>query len=169
MQTSSRPPSWVLSKFNYFMPTLLLSDCQIWWRYLKSRPNYITSEGFLIRLFDLELWPWPIGKVNGENRHRFFYFITTNVTTHERTNQPTNKQTNKHAWWLYLLAEVTIQQHRVARRPVKYVFVRCFITCTWHAYSAIHSLGRYVHCGPGHVYSQHCSESAKRSLLYIFF
>jgi len=40
VQTTTRPPSWLLSEVIFHAKKSLLLDCQIWWRYLKQRPIY---------------------------------------------------------------------------------------------------------------------------------
>ena len=43
-------------KCSYFTPKLLLSDCQIWWRYLiKARRSY-----YKWKIFSTAFWPWPL-------------------------------------------------------------------------------------------------------------
>jgi len=41
------------------MPKLLLSNCQIWWRYFKPRPCYYRWN-ISVQRFDLERWPWHL-------------------------------------------------------------------------------------------------------------
>jgi len=122
VQTSTRRPSWICSK-SYFMPELLLlvqylSECQVWWKYVKQRPSYYDFE---YDGFDLELWQatsvkWNFAHAHAKtsqyicvkfHEHRTFTFgeITLSATN-ERTNEPTNQSTNKLAWSQYLVPEV---------------------------------------------------------------
>jgi len=106
VKTSTAPPSWILSTviFHAKIITLFLSDCKIWWRYLKPRPSYnkwkIFSMAVLTLSFDLDLW-----KVNSEMLRRCwtsasnftksnFYFSSNFNERHEQTNELTNEPTN---------------------------------------------------------------------------
>jgi len=95
---------------NYSLASLFLSDCQIWWTYLKQ-PNHcdlnISSTAVLTLNFDLDL-----SKVNSDAWHRCwtsmlhftkigFQLVEKSIPpwpgpmlTNEWTNQQTNKQTD---------------------------------------------------------------------------
>jgi len=91
------------------MPTLhliaqYLLDYQIWWKYLKPRPNYVWFEHFQYGSFDLKIWPWPL-KSNQWNLAAEMLNICTKFRkndlhfsrNHNKCNQRTNEP-NKLEW-----------------------------------------------------------------------